>query len=152
MTTYRNVSAELAGIELAAGWAQNGWEVWGDATYTYGENTTDNRAIAQIPPLHGQVSVAYGRDGWQAGARVNWAAEQDRIDPARDPGTTSGYATLDLFGSYDLTGNATILAGMNNVTDETYANHLSRANLFDPTVTQVNEPGRTFYVALDAKF
>jgi len=41
---------------------------------------------------------------------------------------------------------------MNNVTDETYANHLSRANLFDPAVTQVNEAGRTLYLKVEAKF
>ncbi len=152
VTTYRNVDAQLAGLEIAAGWAQGNWEIWGDATYTYGENTSDNMALAQIPPLQGQVSVAYGKDGWRGGARVNWATEQDRIDPFRDPGTTSGYATLDLFGSYALSGKATLLAGINNVTDETYANHLSRSNLFDATVTQVNEPGRTIYVKLEAAF
>ncbi|MFX0546038.1 TonB-dependent receptor domain-containing protein [Roseovarius sp. S1116L3] len=152
VTTYRNVDAQLAGVEIAAGWAQGNWEIWGDATYTYGENTSDNRALAQIPPLQGQISVAYGQDGWRGGARVNWATEQDRIDPSRDPGTTPGYATLDLFGSYALSGKATLLAGINNVTDETYANHLSRSNLFDATVTQVNEPGRTIYVKLEATF
>jgi len=151
-TTYRNVNAQLAGVEIAAGWEGNGWEIWGDATYTYGENTTDNRALAQIPPLQGQVSAAYGRDSWRAGARVNWATEQSRIDPARDPGTTSGYATLDLFGSYELSEAASLRAGVNNVTNETYANHLSRTNLFDPALTQVNEPGRTIYVSLDTRF
>jgi iron complex outermembrane receptor protein len=152
VTTYRNVGARLSGVELAAGWARGGWEIRGDATYTHGENTTDDRPLAQIPPLQGGLSVAYGRDGWRTGARLNWATEQDRIDPARDPGTTPGYATLDLFGSYDLSENATIRAGVDNITDETYANHLSRANIFDPTVTQVNEPGRTFYVTLDTQF
>jgi len=152
VTTYRNVDAQLAGVEIAAGWAQGNWEIWGDATYTYGENTSDNRALAQIPPLQGQFSVAYGRDGWRGGARMNWATEQERIDPSRDPGTTSGYATLDLFGSYAVSENATLLAGINNVTDETYANHLSRSNIFDPMVTQVNEPGRTIYVKLEATF
>jgi iron complex outermembrane receptor protein len=151
-TIYRNVDAQLAGVEIATGWERDGWEIWGDATYTYGENTTDDRSLAQIPPLQGQISMAYAQDLWRAGARVNWATEQDRIDPARDPGTTSGYATLDLFGSYRLSKAATLRAGVNNVTDATYANHLSRSNLFDPALVQVNEPGRTAYVSLDAQF
>lgn len=151
-TIYRNVDAQLAGVEIAAGWERDGWEIWGDATYTYGENTTDDRSLAQIPPLQGQISMAYGQDLWRAGARVNWATEQDRIDPARDPGTTSGYATLDLFGSYRLSKAATLRAGVNNVTDATYANHLSRSNLFDPALVQVNEPGRTIYVSLESQF
>lgn len=152
VTTYRNVSARLAGIEISGGWQRGGWEFTGDATYTYGENETDNRSLAQIPPLQGAFAVSYGQNRWRAGGRLNWAFEQSRIDPARDPGTTSGYATLDLFGSYDITDRATLHAGIDNVTDKTYANHLSRANLFDPTVTQVNEPGRTFYVSIEASF
>lgn len=150
--TYRNISARLSGVELSAGWERNGWEIWGDATYTHGHNETLNAPLAQIPPLQGQVSVAYGQDGWRAGARVNWADDQDRIDLFRDPGATNGYTTLDLFGSYEVHDSTVLMAGMNNVTDETYANHLSRANLFDPAVTQVNEPGRTFYVKLESKF
>lgn len=152
VTTYRNVDARLSGVELSGGWTRGGLEIRGDATWTHGENLSDNRALAQIPPLQGRVSVAYGHDGWRAGARLNWAAEQDRIDPSRDPGTTDGHATLDLFGSYEMHRNAVIKAGVNNVTDRTYANHLSRSNLFDPAVTQVNEPGRTFYVRLDTEF
>lgn len=152
VTTYRNVSARLQGIELSGSWEQNGWEVLGDTTWTYGQNRTDDRALAQIPPLQGQLTVSYGQDQWRAGARVNWALEQDRIDPSRDPGVTPGYTTLDMFGSYKVSKNAVLLAGVDNVTNETYANHLSRSNTFDPALVQVNEPGRTFYLKLEARF
>ncbi len=152
VTTYRNVSAFLAGVELAGAWERNGWIIAGDATYTYGQNKTDDRALAQIPPLFGKVEASYGQDAWRVGGRVNWVATQNRIDPARDPGKTDGWATLDVFGSYDLNDKATLFAGVNNITDKTYANHLARSNVFDPVLTQVNEPGRTVYVKLEARF
>ncbi|MGD9862768.1 MAG: TonB-dependent receptor, partial [Pseudodonghicola sp.] len=152
LTFYRNVSAQLSGVEMQASWSRGGWLVAGDATYTRGQNETDDRPLAQIPPLQGKVSLSYGQDAWRAGGRVNWAMGQDRIDPARDPGQTPGYATLDLFGSYELTENTVLLAGVDNVLDKTYANHLSRSNVFDPTVTQVNEPGRSVYLRLEARF
>lgn len=152
VTTYRNIDATLAGLELSGSWERNGFMIAGDATYTYGQNTTDGRALAQIPPFNGQIAVSYGQNAWRTGARVNWAATQTRIDPARDPGQTPGYTTLDLFGSYEISENAVLLAGVNNVTDRTYANHLSRANVFDPTLTQVNEPGRSVYLKLEARF
>jgi len=152
LTYYRNVSAELSGAELQASWSHGGWLVAGDATYTYGQNRSDNRPLAQIPPLQGKISVSYGQDAWRAGGRLNWATGQDRIDPSRDPGKTPGYATVDLFGSYDLAENVVLTGGINNLLDKTYANHLSRTNVFDSSVAQVNEPGRTAYLRLEVKF
>lgn len=152
VTTYRNVSATLSGIELSGDWEQGGWQVAGNLTYTYGQNDTDDRALAQIAPLMGAVSASYGKDAWRAGARVNFAAAQDRYDPAREPGPTPGYATLDLFGSYEVSDRAILVAGIDNVLDATYANHLSRSNAFDTTVTRVMEPGRTAYITLEMRF
>lgn len=151
-TIYRNVAAQLSGVELSGSWSQGGLTLAGDLTWTQGQNQTDDRPLAQIPPLMGHVSMAYAKDDWQAGLRVNWAAGQDRIDPSRDPGATPGWATLDLFGSYAINEKVALLAGVDNVFDKTYANHLARSNTFDTSVTQVNEPGRTFYVKLEAKF
>lgn len=152
VTTYRNVSAQLSGVELSGSWAKNGFEVAGDLTYTRGQNRTDDRALAQIPALQGRITASYGRDAWRAGARLNWAAEQDRIDPSRDAGVTPGYGTLDLFGSYAFNDRVMLLAGVNNITDKVYSDHLSRANVFDTTLTRINEPGRTVYVKLEARF
>jgi iron complex outermembrane receptor protein len=151
-TIYRNVSAQLSGVELSGSWSQDGLTLGGDLTWTRGQNQTDDRPLAQIPPLMGHLSAAYGKDAWQAGLRVNWAQGQDRIDPSRDPGATPGWATLDLFGSYAVNDKVVILAGVDNVFDKTYANHLARSNTFDTSVTQVNEPGRTIYIKLEAQF
>ena len=152
VTTYRNIDAFLTGIEMSGSWTRGGFTLLADATYTRGKNRTDGRDLAQIPPLSGSVTMSYGENAWNAGGRVNWAMSQDDIDPARDPGVTPGWATLDLFGSYELTEKATLVAGVDNVFDKTYANHLSRTNVFDPTMFQVNEPGRTFYINLEMRF
>ncbi|MDK3016251.1 TonB-dependent receptor domain-containing protein [Pseudodonghicola flavimaris] len=151
-TIYRNVSAELAGIELSGTWMLGQVQLAGDLTYTYGENRSDNRALGQIPPLQGMFSATYVADVWQLGARLNWAAAQTRVDPNLDAGATPGYGTVDLFGSYQLREAVTLLAGIDNLFDRTYATHLARANVFDTTVTQVNEPGRSLYVALRMEF
>ncbi len=152
VTTYRNVSAQLAGLELAGAWEQDGLLLEGDMAYTRGKNLTDGRNLAQISPLNGSISLSYGRDEWRAGGRLNWAATQNNIDPARDPGKTKGWATLDVFGSYVLNDSAVLRVGVDNVTNKTYANHLSRSDVFNPALFQVDEPGRTFYVKLEARF
>ncbi|MDF2141899.1 TonB-dependent receptor [Paenirhodobacter sp. CAU 1674] len=152
VTTYRNVSATLAGVELGGSLQSGNWTLAGDVTYTYGQNRTDDRPLAQIPPLEGSVSATYAADLWHAGGRVNFASSQTRIDPSRDPGVSAGWATLDVFGGYALSEKAMLFAGVDNVFDKAYSNHLSRSNVFDSTMTRVMEPGRTVYVKLEAKF
>ena len=152
-TRYRNVSAELYGVELSGLWnLSSNWELSGDMAYTHGENRTENRPLGQIPPLQGKIALAYATDEWKLGTRLNWAAKQNRIDPARDAGKTKGYATVDFFGSYNFNDNVTLFAGVDNVLDKAYANHLNRTNVFDAVSYQVNEPGRSFYLKLETKF
>ncbi|MCK0103863.1 TonB-dependent receptor [Pseudohalocynthiibacter sp. F2068] len=152
VTTYRNIGARLVGLELDGSWQRGGLELSGDMAWTYGINLIDDRPLAQIPPLSGSVSLSYGETDWRAGARVNWADSQSRIDPSRDANATTGYATLDVFARYTLSDNAILHAGVTNLTDQTYANHLNRPNVFDPTMVQVNEPGRSVYLSVSAEF
>lgn len=152
ITTYRNVDAHLAGIELEGSATFGAWELNGDATWTYGQNRSDDRPLAQIPPLVGKIALSYGQHAWRAGGRVNWATKQTRIDPSRDPVATPGYVTLDMFGEYEVSPGVIVMAGVTNLTDRTYANHLSRANVFDPAMVQVNEPGRSVYLRFEARF
>lgn len=152
MSTYRNISTNLAVIELSGNWQRGGWAVAGDVAYTRGQDKTDDMPLAQIAPLMGKISASYGQDAWRAGARVNFAATQDRIDPSRDAGVTPGHATMDLFSSYDVADNAVFMAGVENVFDKAYSNHLSRGNAFDTSVSRVMEPGRSVYVKLEMRF
>ena len=85
---------------------------------------------------------------------LRWAAEQDRVDDdpligsGQDYGETPGYAVADLSGRYKLLGSLSLFAGVDNLFDRTYANHLNRGNLFDPDPVRINEPGRTFWIRL----
>lgn len=152
MTLYRNIKAELAGVELSGYWKSGNWEFAGDATYTYGENRSDDRALAQIPPLEGAISATYGLDAWRLGGRVNFATAQHRYDASREGQGTPGYAVLDLFGSYEVNDKTLLVAGVGNVFDKAYSKHLSRTNVFDTTVERVMEPGRSLYLKLETTF
>ena len=160
-TIYRNVGAEFIGFEMEGGmrWASY-WSSRAMLAYVYAQNTDDDRAIAQIPPLGGTVSLEYTRSDWNLGGLVRADARQNRVedDPAtdsgQDAGKTSGWAVLDLFGSYEGAEHFTVAAGINNVFDRTYAYHVNKANVdpFNPDAVQVNEPGREFWLRLSANF
>jgi iron complex outermembrane recepter protein len=157
-SVYTNIDAVLAGVEAEAEFRfASVWRVNLSGAYTYGENLSDDIALAQISPLSGRFEMAYDDKVWMAGLRVNVAAKQNRIDDdtttgsGQDVGKTSGYATLDLFGAYNVDENFQITAGVTNVFDKAYANHLNKKDGFNNAV-QVNEPGRSFYIRAVTKF
>jgi iron complex outermembrane receptor protein len=152
---YRNVDARLVGLELDASWApSSALSLRGNASWVRGDNRTDGRPLAQIPPLQGVAAVDYSKSSWRGTAALRWALEQSRgeDDPRAgnglDFGPTPGHTVLDLQGALPLRGGFEILAGIDNVLDETYAEHLNRGNLFDPDPVRVNEPGRAVWVRL----
>ena len=152
---YRNVEAERLGGELS-GRVQLATRlaVDGSVSYVRVENTTDDRPVAEIPPLEGRVALTWRADRWSAGGAVRGAAKQTRVDAdpmtgsGLDTGETPSWAVLDLTGSLRLGFGFDLVAGIDNVLDNTYATHLNRSSLFDPVPVQVNEPGRVLWARL----
>lgn len=152
---YRNVEAERLGgeisgrVELAPRLA-----IDGSVSYVRVENTTDDRPVAEVPPLEGRVALTWRADRWSAAGAVRAAAKQTRVDAdpmtgsGLDTGETPSWAVLDLSGSLRLGFGFDLVAGIDNLLDETYATHLNRASVFDPVPVQVNEPGRVLWARL----
>ncbi len=152
---YRNVDAELYGAEVE-GRVQltDVLDVSASLAWIRATNTTDDRPIAQTPPLNGKVQLDYSVSEWSLGGRVRFADKQDRIDTLskQEVGETAGWAVLDLYGDLQLGEIFSLRAGVDNVLDKTYAEHASRSNLMDPVAIKVNEPGRVMWVKLTAEF
>ena len=154
-TIYRNVEARLLGLELEGshGFGDH-LGISGIVSGVRGENRSDDRPIAQIPPLQGWLQLDYGTERWGAAVIFRWAASQTRVDDdpstgsGQDLGETAGYGVLDLSGRYRIVQSLALIAGVDNVFSRTYANHLNRGNLFDPDPVRINEPGRTFWIRL----
>lgn len=150
---FRNVDAQLAGVDLSGAWmATPALKLSANMTYTYGSNLSDDRPLYQIPPLQGMVEAAYTIDSVTFGPRLRWATTQTRVDNNTATGAgldvqkTSGYGVVDLFATWQPLEAVQLRAGVNNLFDHTYANHLNRASSFDPTMAQVNEMGRSVSV------
>ena len=158
-TIYRNIDASLMGLDLTAQHTfANKVSVNGSLSYTYGQNEDSNRALPQISPLKLGMDVSYPMGEWLLGTRVNAAMKQSRVDTdsttgsGRDVGKTKGYVTADLYASRPVSDSIEVGFGVTNMFDKTYANHLNKSNAFDTTATQVNEPGRSFYLRMTGTF
>ncbi len=156
-TIYRNIDATLFGAELSGQWMfAPGWHAYGALAYVNGQNDTDERNIAQIPPLNGRIGLDYSAANWHAGGRVRFAAQQHEIDTASGLDTieTPEYAVLDLYGGYRFTRTTELKLGVDNVFDRLYAEHVNRAyaGIFGNPQERIYEPGRTFWARLDTRF
>jgi iron complex outermembrane recepter protein len=161
-TIYRNVDATLVGGEASVGYRfDSNWRGEVGLAYVRAENDSDDRPIAQTPPLEGIATLEYAGGSWLAGARVRAAAQQDRVDLDSSSGIpgqgldvreTPGWGVLDLYATYAVNDSVTIDIGVDNVFDKAYAQHLNRSSAFDPTQVQVNEPGRAAWLKVSAAF
>jgi iron complex outermembrane receptor protein len=155
----RNVDASTVGgeVEFARAFA-DGWTTESSVTYTRGTNRSDDRVLAQMPPLEARTSLTYAGERFSVGGLLRLAAEQDRVDIGRgnivgqDIATTESFAVLSVNGSYRLTRKINLSMGVDNLLDELYAEHLSRAGAMVSGYVQtqrINEAGRTLWLKVN---
>lgn len=155
---YRNVDAELLGAEWGAETKlTQKLRLSGDVAYVKRTNTTDDRPIAQTPPVNGKLQLDYNGGKWSGGTRVRFAAGQDRIDTAMigatEVGDSAGYGVVDAYGRYSLNKSTKVRFGVDNLLDKTYSEHVSRRNLdLGGTIERVNEAGRSAWLKLETEF
>ncbi len=160
--TARNIDALSYGFEADTTytWSPH-WKSTATLAYVWGENSSDHRPLPQVAPMETTFSVDYDDRTYSAGALVRAVASQDRVDEGRgniigtDVGPTPGFAVLSLHAGYRASRQVKFTAGVDNLLDKTYAEHVSRAGAdvagFEQT-TRVNEPGRTYWVKASARF
>ncbi len=126
--------ARIDGIELAGEYLlHDGWSLYGNYSYAFGQNITDNEPVSRIPPAQGIAGVR-----WRSTCRRRWfelydwmVAQQhrlsarDRDDPRIAPGGTPGYHTLNLRAGTYIGNNGELSVGLENILDRHYRVHAS---------------------------
>lgn len=159
-TITRNVDASTWGGEADAEYALSArWTLGAALAFTHGENDTDGLPLAQIAPLEARIGLGYQGAAVAAGVLVRRVAEQDRVAPdqgnvvGQDLGATGGFTVLSANAAWRAAERLTVSAGVDNLLDRSYAEHLSRAGAmvggFEQT-RRVNEPGRTLWLRVSA--
>ncbi len=160
--TARNIDAETYGgeAELAYMFIKN-WKATATLSYLHGDNDTDDKPLAQTPPLEGRIGLNYDNNVFAAGMLLRLVATQDRYHAGygtivgQDIGETPGFGVLSVNASYKPKKNILIAAGIDNLFDKTYAEHISKAGFAVAGYTQttrVNEQGRTLWVKANYSF
>lgn len=157
--TARNIDAERYGGEFELQrMLGDAWRLGAVISSVHGENRTDHTPLPQTPPLEGRLTLDWRRAQWTAGAVWRLVDDQDRIQPGygniigQDLGSTPGFGSLSVNAGWQAAPQLRIAAGVDNLLDRAYAEHLSRAGASVqgyPVIGRINEPGRTLWLKLN---
>ncbi|MBC2654898.1 TonB-dependent copper receptor [Pseudomonas sp. MSSRFD41] len=166
MSTSRaeNIDARIMGGELGAAYKlTSNWKADATLAYAWGKNSSDGKALPQMPPLDARLGLTYSEDDWSAGALWRVVAAQNRVDlnkgnvVGKDFGQSGGFGVFSLNGAYRINKNLKLSTGVDNLFGKAYAEHLNLAGnagfgypATDPQA--IKEPGRTFWTKVDLSF
>lgn len=151
-----NVDATLYGGEADVSYyITKGLHLDATAAYTRGANDTYDTPLAQVAPPEGTLGVGYEDAVWSAAFMVRGVMKQNRVQVGygnivgTDLGETPAFVTLAVNGGYRCHCGTLLTAGVDNLLDKTYAEHISKSGSMVSGYAQterVNEPGRFFWV------
>lgn len=161
-TVTRNVNATTWGGEAGIAYRlAEGWRLDGSLAYVQGTNDTNGTALGQMPPLEARLGANYDSGVWSAGALLRMASAQDRFTlnqgniVGQDIGRTAGFGVFSMNGAYRVSKAVQLSAGVDNLFNKTYAEHISRrgsAVTGFTTTTRINEVGRNLWMKANLAF
>ncbi len=111
-------------------------------SYDWGENTELDEPLPGIAPFQSNVKLAYNNinDGYWVEIAGRFTADQNRYAERYGEIYTPGYAVFDIKGGWKVTKDTELSAGIKNLFDRYYRDHLNKA--------LIPEPGRNLYVRI----
>ena len=162
-STVTGVAAAIRGCEMGIEVRPAAhWKLGGTLAYAWGEQPNTGAALPQMPPLETRLSLGWDDTRWSFGALLRAVAAQDRVAirqgnvVGQDIGPSAGFATFAVNGGYRWNAAMQLTAGIDNVTDRGYSEHLNLAGNADfgypAEPLRINEPGRTAWVKVNLSY
>jgi outer membrane receptor for ferric coprogen and ferric-rhodotorulic acid len=130
-TYYRGIDATSTGFELdVAGTVLPGWELSGGYTRLRIEDPEGRAVRTYVPRQTLRLTSSYRLPllaGLKLGASLRWQSDYERTDAAVVT-RQAAYTLLDLAATYAFTPQLSVVAKVENVTDERYLNSLMWPN------------------------
>jgi iron complex outermembrane receptor protein len=154
---FSNLDAELYGFDVS--WSAQFdafWRVGGQASYTRGKRRDIKDNLYRIAPANMGLFVEYALANWST--QVSWrgyAAQKD-VAASNQEQASAGYGILGLELTYLWADQGRLRAGVSNLLDHGYQDHLAGYNRVSAADLAVAErlpgEGRTLWLALEYLF
>jgi len=157
-----NIDGRIMGAEMGASYRlDDNWKTDSSLAWAWGKNSSDGEALPQMPPLEARLGLTYERNDWSASGLWRVVAGQTRVAEgkgnvtSRDFDDSAGFGVFSVNGAYRLNQNFKVSAGVDNLFDKVYSEHLNQAGNAGVGLSaseRFNEPGRTLWARLDMSF
>lgn len=126
---FENVEAEIYGVVTGAHWDLNDFfTLTGNLSYTRGRDVENDDNLYRIAPLHSELALEHYWESWSARVAVEWIDSQEDTAAYNGELPTAGAVLLNLQGTYAFANGVTFVAGIMNLADEDYEDHLDGIN------------------------
>lgn len=161
-STWKNIDATIVGLDLKTDILLNSeWRVEAGMAYQKGTKNDPSQLgqtdknLAEIPPIKGRAALVF--DNTSHFAMAEWiGASSQTTDVDNGEKEIGGYSILNLKYGAQLGNGFSLMTGINNIYNRTYAvsnSYIGNEFLTDGGIPLVlNEPGRNFYATLSYKF
>ncbi len=165
---FANVEAEIYGFDTDWGYQiNNNWMLTGSASYVRGKRRDINDDLFHIAPPRASAAITRNFGAGSATIEGVVVARQTKISDelTNDPGnpnnnndSTPGYGLINLYGQYTPPGysNITIQAGVENLLDKEYTDHLNGFNRVAGNGVDIGDrlpgPGVNAFVTISVAF
>lgn len=157
-----NVNATIMGGEagIAYKWSDS-WKTDASLAYSWGKNTSNHQPLPQTPPLEARLGLTWEQGDWSSTGLLRLVSSQNRVAinegnvVGKDFNSSPGFAVFSANAAYKVNKYVKISAGVDNLFDKTYSEHLNLAgnSSFGYSAnTSVNESGRTFWGKINLTF
>lgn len=146
-------NAFKAGFEID--WVQQlmaGTSHRASVAYTYGQDLDRNEPLPEIAPLDFRYTLmgSYLKGRLAPEVTFRYVAEQSRVSEEFGETATGSFRLVDVKVGYQIIDGLSFHAGVNNLLNENYYEHLSRS--VRGTVQPIHAPGRNLFVNLNFTF
>lgn len=126
---FANVDAEIYGADIAFGTRISGpLRLDGVASFVRGKRRDISDNLYRIAPANARLAFAWEAGRWSLAAEALAFAKQRKVSATNGEVPSQGYVTFNLFGHWILRDGLRLDAGVENLFDKYYTEHLAGYN------------------------
>ena len=126
---WKNVDARLYGFDLDAGYDFDGpLRLDGVLNFVRGERRDIDDNLYRVAPPNLTLGLTWEADVWSATLETRAVADQDEVSSTNSEEPTKGFIILTAYADWDIREGVQLTAGVENLLDHVYEDHLSGYN------------------------